>query len=79
MELSSPKKLNKTFSYSYIKFLRRNWLLEQSLLITGCSSNQFFNSFFVTYGTPFPARGHRSHFLKSYLGKQRISLGVQVS
>ena len=32
MELSSPKKL------------RRNWMLEQPLDFTGCSSIQFFNS-----------------------------------
>ena len=35
MRLSSPKKLNKT--------LRKNWILEQPLDFTGCSSIQFFN------------------------------------
>ena len=38
-------------------------MLEQPLLFNGCSSIQFFNSFFVTYETPCCARGHYSHLL----------------
>ena len=36
-------------------------MLEQPLLFTGCSSIQFINLIFVTYGTPCRARGHHSH------------------
>ena len=38
-------------------------MLEQTLLFTGCSSVYFFNSSFVTYGTPCCARGHHSHLI----------------
>ena len=43
--------------------LRRNWILEQPLLFTGCSSIQFFNSFFVAYRTPCCTRCHHSHLI----------------
>ena len=54
MELFAPKKLNKTFlkflaPKNLINFLRRNWMLELPLYLTGCSNIQFFCSFFVTY------------------------------
>ena len=44
-ELSSHKKLskNKTFLYSQQNSLRRNRMLEQYLLFTGCSIIQFFS------------------------------------
>ena len=35
-------------------------MLEQTLNLTGCFNIQFFNSLFVTYGTPCPARDHYS-------------------
>ena len=42
---------------------RRNRIFEQPLLSIDCSSIQFFNSFFVIYGTPCCARGHHSHLI----------------
>ena len=39
-------------------------MLEQFVLFIGCSSIQFFNSFyFVTYRTPCSTRGHHSHLI----------------
>ena len=38
-------------------------MLHLPSLFTACSSIPFFNSFFVTYGTPCCARGHQSHLI----------------
>ena len=48
MELSSPQKPNNS--------LKRNWMLDQLYLFTGCSSIQFFNS------PPFPNRVSQGTF-----------------
>ena len=38
-----------------------NCILNQPLFFSGCSSIPFFNSYFVTYGTPCCVRGLHSH------------------
>ena len=38
-------------------------MLEQPVDFTACSSSQFFNLFFVAYGTHCRVRGHRSHLM----------------
>ena len=44
MELSCPKKNLKFLTPKNLIKLRRNWMLDQPLDFTGCSSIQFFNS-----------------------------------
>ena len=59
MELSCPQNL----FYILDKTPLGEAMLKQPLLFTGCSNIQFFNSFFVTYGTPCRTRGHHSRLI----------------
>ena len=54
--------------------LHQLWLYLTTRLFFKCLGIQFLIGSLVTYGMPYHARGHQH----SYLGKQRISLGVAI-